>query len=517
MARYVPAEVGAPRAVTARVGKQILEVVTAGMYNDPRMALREYIQNAADSIDAAVEAGNLIRADARIRIEIDGRSRTITVLDNGAGISNAQADRHLGSLGCSLKERLSQRGFRGIGRLGGLAYSETLRFETRTSAKERIAVVEWDGRALKQAVGQERHDESLEDAVRRVATINFRDGGPGDPARFCRVQMAGVRPFHSDKLMDIRGVRDYLSQAAPVPFDPCRFSFADKVNQHLSAVPGYNVYHVEVNGQQVFRPHADEVALGEGRSDRVANVELFEWTDGDQKMIGRGWYAQMQYLASLPRATTMRGVRVRQGNIEIGHEYFLEAIYAERRFATWHVGEIHLLETVKPNARRDGFEESPEYERFLEQASRLGRTLSALCRASSKKRGTLVAAARQLDEIERLLKYMVLVDGEHLESHVLGVARRLDDLERRKHLLDGGMKRRLGKARTALAGLQAKPRYMMECLDLRKLKNLSNSQILLQVCKAAFQEYKQAASADDLLHRIVAPYLKPNVAAILKL
>ncbi|MFA6134546.1 MAG: ATP-binding protein [Phycisphaerae bacterium] len=517
MARHVPTKVDAPRAVMARVGKQILEVVTAGMYNDPRMALREYIQNAADSIDAAIAGGAVGQAKAKIQIEIDGCARTITILDNGAGISNRQADRHLGSLGCSLKEGLAQRGFRGIGRLGGLAYCELLRFETRVSAKERVAVVEWDGRALKQAVGRERHDESLEEAVRRVASIKFRRSRPGDPVRFCRVQMLGVRPFHSDKLMDIRGVREYLSQAAPVPFDRGRFSFADEVTRYLSVVPGYNVYHVEVNGQQVFRPHADEVMLGEGRADRMTDVELFEWADGEQKMIGRGWYAKMQYLASLPRQTAMRGIRVRQGNIEIGHEYFLEAIYAERRFATWHVGEIHLLETVKPNARRDGFEESSEYERFLEQASRLGRTLSALCRASSKKRGALVSAARQLDEIERLLKYVVLVDVGHLDSHVLGVSTRLDELERHQNVLDNGMKRRLCKARASLAGLRARPTYMTDCLDLRRLKNLTNSEIFLQVCKAAFCEYQRAVSADDLLHRVVAPYLRPTVAALLKL
>ena len=41
--------------------------------------------------------------------------------------------------------------------------------------------------------------------------------------------------------------------------------------------------------------------------------------------------------------------------------------------------------------------------------------------------------------------------------------------------------------------------------------------LLLQVCKAALQEYDRVGSANDLVHRIVAPYLKPNVAKLLKL
>jgi len=317
--------------------------------------------------------------------------------------------------------------------------------------------------------------------------------------------------------MDIRGVREFLSQAAPVPFDAQKFSHAEAVTRHLAAVPGYSVYHIEVNGQQIFRPHADEVVLGEGRADRISGVNFFEWTDSNNKMLARGWYAEMQYLASLPQRTVMRGIRVRQGNIEIGHEYFLEAIYTERRFATWHVGEIHLVENVKPNARRDGFEESPEYECFLEQASRQGRILSDLCRESSKQRGAIVAIGRQLDEIERLLKFVVLVDGDHHDSHMRDVAKRLDMLEKRRDTLDSTMKDRLRDARASLTGLRENPNYMSECIDMRRLRNLSTSEILLQVCKAAFQEYEHASSADDLLHRVVAPYLKPNVAALLKL
>ena len=92
MARHVPTKVDAPRAVMARVGKQILEVVTAGMYNDPRMALREYIQNAADSIDAAIAGGAVGQAKAKIQIEIDGCARTITILDNGAVVKERDGD-----------------------------------------------------------------------------------------------------------------------------------------------------------------------------------------------------------------------------------------------------------------------------------------------------------------------------------------------------------------------------------------------------------------------------------------
>lgn len=42
-----------------RIGKTVIETLTSGMYEDARFVYREYIQNAADQIDKAVELGIL--------------------------------------------------------------------------------------------------------------------------------------------------------------------------------------------------------------------------------------------------------------------------------------------------------------------------------------------------------------------------------------------------------------------------------------------------------------------------
>lgn len=39
------------------IGKHTLESLTSGMYSDPYVVYREYIQNATDSIDEAVACG----------------------------------------------------------------------------------------------------------------------------------------------------------------------------------------------------------------------------------------------------------------------------------------------------------------------------------------------------------------------------------------------------------------------------------------------------------------------------
>lgn len=41
----------------AKIGKNILENLTTGMYSDSKVAYREYVQNACDQIDKAIDSG----------------------------------------------------------------------------------------------------------------------------------------------------------------------------------------------------------------------------------------------------------------------------------------------------------------------------------------------------------------------------------------------------------------------------------------------------------------------------
>ena len=111
-------------------GKFLLEILTKGMYSNPMHVYREYIQNSSDSIDKAIESGVLQAAEAEIHIFIDGKERNIVIRDNGLGIPLGIAKIKLMNVGASDKDGVTERGFRGIGRLGGLAYAEKVQFVT---------------------------------------------------------------------------------------------------------------------------------------------------------------------------------------------------------------------------------------------------------------------------------------------------------------------------------------------------------------------------------------------------
>ena len=108
------------------IGKFTLESLTTGMYNDPEIVYREYIQNAVDSFDNAVEQKIMTADDCRIEIIVDADRQEISIKDNGTGISKEKAVKTLLDIGNSSKTHTSNRGFRGIGRLGGLSYCKKL-------------------------------------------------------------------------------------------------------------------------------------------------------------------------------------------------------------------------------------------------------------------------------------------------------------------------------------------------------------------------------------------------------
>ena len=130
------------------VGKYTLESLTNGMYSSPLDLYREYIQNAVDSIDDAVSLGLITAKEARIDVTINTDQASLSVRDNGCGICVKQAERTLIDIGNSKKNRVSSRGFRGIGRLAGLGYCNRLTFVTSAKGENQKTTISFDANKL---------------------------------------------------------------------------------------------------------------------------------------------------------------------------------------------------------------------------------------------------------------------------------------------------------------------------------------------------------------------------------
>ena len=83
---------------------QLLDIMIHSLYSNKEIFLRELISNASDAIDrlrfAALSDDRLYEEDTdyQIRVSVDAHARTITISDNGIGMSRDEVIEHIGTI-----------------------------------------------------------------------------------------------------------------------------------------------------------------------------------------------------------------------------------------------------------------------------------------------------------------------------------------------------------------------------------------------------------------------------------
>ncbi len=84
--------------------RQILHLVTHSLYSDREIFLRELVSNASDALDKARFVGlqrddlRSVEGDPCIRVSADAEAGTITIEDDGIGLTSEEAVEHLGTI-----------------------------------------------------------------------------------------------------------------------------------------------------------------------------------------------------------------------------------------------------------------------------------------------------------------------------------------------------------------------------------------------------------------------------------
>jgi hypothetical protein len=133
------------------IGSFLLESITTGMYGERRNAIREYVQNSFDGVQSAVSERILRSGKGKITLTV-GEDNSLVIHDNGIGLPQRVAVNTLTAVGASRKERGRQAGFRGIGRLAGIAFSNTLQFRTKAVDDTVETIVVFDCDALRKGM-----------------------------------------------------------------------------------------------------------------------------------------------------------------------------------------------------------------------------------------------------------------------------------------------------------------------------------------------------------------------------
>ncbi len=170
--------------------KQLLHLMIHSLYSHKEIFLRELISNASDAADKlrfeAIADASLYEndPDLRIRVSYDKAARTITIEDNGIGMSRDEVVSHLGTIARSgTKEFFAKLsgdeqkdaaliGQFGVGFYSGFIVADKITVETRRAGLSASEGVRWES-----AGEGEFSIEAIERAARGTAiTLHLREG-----------------------------------------------------------------------------------------------------------------------------------------------------------------------------------------------------------------------------------------------------------------------------------------------------------------------------------------------------
>lgn len=379
------------------IGKHTLESLTSGMYSDPYVVFREYIQNAADAIDMAVQQGILSASDGKINISLSPANHQIVILDNGVGLSVQNAAQTLVSIGNSKKAADVSRGFRGIGRLAALGYCSTLTFETSAFSEKQGTRITIDAQLLTQLLMNDSScDSTVTDVLSQICSA--QQFPEKESSHYFRVILDGVED--SSGLINFENVKTYIAQNAPVPYDPVSFVWGQEIIRRIKN-EGIDIkaYDISVTfgteSVSIYKPYKDTFLVDKSKNhfDHIQDVELIKIAQSDGTISAIGWIGKTSYLGSI-YDKTIKGLRLRKGNILIGDSQTLNVIFKDARFNGWAIGEIFALSpSLIPNARRDNFEKNPAYFYLFEQLTTHGIKITKEIRTASLIRNSELSKA----------------------------------------------------------------------------------------------------------------------------
>lgn len=379
------------------IGKHTLESLTTGMYSDPYVVFREYIQNSADSIDNAIRSNIINAGSDEINIRLSPSERKIVISDNGTGINAEAAEQTLISIGNSRKSSDLDRGFRGIGRLAALSYCATLTFETSAASEAKGTRIIIDSNKLSQLLtAKDDSDVTITEVLNQVyCTEDYPESMDN---HYFRVVLDGVEA--SSGLNNYENVVAYISQNAPVPYDPIAFIWGTELSRRLHQ-EGLNIhsYNISVSfggtTTRLFKPYKDSFLVDKGKNqfDQIQDVEIAKIKQNDGTTLAVGWIGKTNYLGSI-YDKTVKGLRLRKGNILIGDSQTLNTVFKDARFNGWTIGEFFIVAPqLIPNARRDNFEKTPAYFVLMEQLQKIAAGITKEIRSTSLRRNQELSKA----------------------------------------------------------------------------------------------------------------------------
>lgn len=282
--------------------KQLLHLMIHSLYSNRDIFLRELISNASDACDKlrvqALQKPELFEGDGelRIRLSVDKDARTITISDNGIGLSREEAIDHLGTIAKSGTKEFfknltgdDSKDSNLIGQFGVGFYSAFIVADHVTVVSRRAGLAATDGVRWESDGSGEFSVQPVERAERGTDVIlHLRPKeGEGDEAK-----------SHDDLLENwtIKEILKRYSDHIGIPIEMKKRDWDDKKNEYVVSDEWETVNQAsalwtraksEITDDQ-YKKFFEGLSFGSG--------EPMAWTHN--RVEGRTEYTQLLYLPS---------------------------------------------------------------------------------------------------------------------------------------------------------------------------------------------------------------------------
>jgi hypothetical protein len=436
-------------ARTAFAYGSVLQALSRGLYPDKRHIIREFVQNAYDSIYELRKAHPKITISP---IEIKIQAPSITIADRGIGMTQSQMQQYR-YLGFSEKERSRHAGFRGIGKYSGTAVAEKLIVDSsRYGVPKRFrAVIHADRMMQELESGNNPPLEKLLEEHTEVA-----EAPEEAEAHYTFVELHKIAS-DADVLMDVKDIREYLSRTAPVPLDPA-FEYSNQIEKKLrESIPDYLAVLLKLNGSTIYKNYFPNCL--EPDFDSV----LFD--DNKQEVLAFCWSCQNSEKGQFD-PKDKAGVVFRAKNISVGDgQLFRRILWNSTPERAFHFfGEIHVLDAdVIPSSDRTHFEDNKARTWLASRCARIASNLNRKAGTESKIRRFDEIVEKSADVLKSReaelkagtmpveLREQIVFEMQKIQEDV---TKRLKGAPKREHTLKRA-RRLMGKTRKLLRNLRS--------------------------------------------------------------
>lgn len=379
-------------------------ILSQDLYPRKLEIVREYVQNASDAIDAFAPVADIVKDSSEPFIKISIQGKSLIIFDTGIGMDAVDVSK-LRRIAYSEKKAGEEAGYKGIGKLAGIAVAEKLKISSTSYGDPKLHYFEFRAKEMREEINNNKRKGIIEPAsevIHRHTTLESTD--TEITSHFTMVELRGISDS-CPELLDSNELKEYIGEIAPVDFAP-DFKWGVRLSQRLrQSVPDYSpktVYLTKQNGDRarVYKPYVDSMMIAEPDYIEIHDV------DNLNKTLALCWYATKgeEVLGQIRPAGRIfsvddtddphlkkrfAGLAYKLFGFSVGDRSLsVRTLWgASAPRALWFTGEIHIIDKdVYPTTDRSDFIESDPRASLYKAGLRIPNKLNKLAQDISNNR-----------------------------------------------------------------------------------------------------------------------------------